>query len=588
MLLQIACLLTTVVIAITATKHFLFLRTYRYYIDIMLSQLRNTCQILYQSLPLRKSCTDAAISPTTFSRIVRTTTTRATREFQQQRSSSKNRQYHHSSCNTGKVSWSSTRMTLMSRSFQINYVTSTTTIRTAALTTTSTMHDRTPILEKMVGISLQASAGCLKNQPSITSIQSTPHIHGGSSSIYEARYPAVAVVGHPKRVLVLCTGGTMTMVPDTKNQNALTPQQGALSYYIQHHMVPELYYQYEGNHAMPEIVLHEYNPFLDSSDLGPDEFANVAQDIYTNYCAFDGFVVVTGTDTMAYFATSLSFMFEHLNKPIVFTGSQIPLCYPYNDARHNLIMAILFASRGGGGGGIDEQKNTGTSTNAAKATTVVPAIHEVTIFFHDRLLRANRSTKINTHQLMAFDSPNMKPLATIGISIQDNVELFLPQNNNNVPVQLHTQFDTRVLTLRLIPGFDDAMIRHMIERNISEQLLKGLVLQLYGTGNMPSLKKSFIDLLSYAKHQCGIVIVATTQCMTGSVQFGNYAVGTVMEQQAGVVSAYDMTMEATVCKLAYLLGRSETSTTTQQVDTLMSTSLRGEMTNQSMSSTRLK
>ena len=249
-------------------------------------------------------------------------------------------------------------------------------------------------------------------------------------------------------------------------------------------------------------------------------------------------------------------------------------------------MAILFASRGG-----NTHESQGVIQSASNTTTapIVPAINEVTIFFHDRLLRANRSTKVNTHQLMAFDSPNMKPLATIGISIQDNIELFLKRPSHNVqPVQLHTNFDTRVLTLRLIPGFDDAMIRHIIERNITEQLLKGLVLQLYGTGNMPSVKKSFIDLLSYAKHQCGIVIVATTQCMTGSVQFGNYAVGTVMEQQAGVVSAYDMTMEATVCKLAYLLGRQPETFTTKQVESLMSTSLRGEITNQSLSSTRLK
>lgn len=498
--------------------------------------------------------------------------------------------YHHLLCKHAAVSLIPKRIapiptkhTMRSRSFLYNSSSSSSSITTSVrTTTTTTIHDRKTTLEKVVGVSLQGSAGYLQDQPSITSIQNTV-VH---QSINESP-PLVDVdIPHPKRVLVLCTGGTMTMVPDTMNNNALTPQQGALSYYIKNHMVPELYYKY-GNHAMPEIVLHEYTPFLDSSDLGPDEFANVAHDIYINYNYFDGFVVVTGTDTMSYFATSLSFMFENLNKPIVFTGSQIPLCYPYNDARHNLIMAILFASRGGN----IHESHEGVIQSPSNTTSmpIIPAINEVTIFFHDRLLRANRSTKVNTHQLMAFDSPNMKPLATIGISIQDNIELFLrtTHTTNHVPVQLHTNFDTRVLTLRLIPGFDDAMIRHMIERNITEQLLKGLVLQLYGTGNMPSVKKSFIDLLSYAKHQCGIVIVATTQCMTGSVQFGNYAVGTVMEQQAGVVSAYDMTMEATVCKLAYLLGRSDTYTT-QQVESLMSTSLRGEITNQSLSSTRLK
>ena len=455
---------------------------------------------------------------------------------------------------------------------------------TTAPTNLTNIHDRKPQFEKVVGVSLQASAGCLRDRPSISSMKHTPSIRDNSSEPSSQHQHN----NNTKRVLVLCTGGTMTMVPDATNNHALTPQQGALSNYIQNHMVPELYYKY-GNHSMPEIVLHEYTPFLDSSDLGPDEFANVAQDIYTNYHSFDGFVVVTGTDTMSYFATSLSFMFDHLNKPIVFTGSQIPLCYPYNDARHNLIMAILFASRGGREN-VDQVIQNTSNTGNNTTTPGVPAINEVTIFFHDRLLRANRSTKVNTHQLMAFDSPNMKPLATIGISIQDNRELFLPPPQLSNQEQLFTNFDTRVLTLRLIPGFDDAMIRHMIERNITEQLLKGLVLQLYGTGNMPSVKKSFIDLLSYAKHQCGIVIVATTQCMTGSVQFGNYAVGTVMEQQAGVVSAYDMTMEATVCKLAYLLGRQsvDESTTTQQVETMMSKSLRGEITNQSLSSTRLK
>jgi L-asparaginase len=414
-------------------------------------------------------------------------------------------------------------------------------------------------LKKVAGISLQASAGRLWSQPTT---------HDGISARDPNFIPQVGSSTRKKRILILCTGGTMTMVPDPERQNALSPKQGALSHYIAHHMVPELYADH-----MPDVVLHEYEPFLDSSDLGPDEFANVARDIYTNYLYFDGFVVVTGTDTMAYFATALSFMMENLGKPIVFTGSQIPLCYPYNDARHNLIMAILFASRGGGGPG------------RAATLPEPPLINEVTIFFHDRLLRANRSTKINTHQLLAFDSPNMKPLATIGISIQDtdpSGRLLLPPPQG--PLRVHTQLDTRLLTLRLVPGFDDAMISRMIEQSIENQLLKGLVLQLYGTGNMPSVKESFIDLLAYARHQCGILVVATTQCLTGSVQFGHYAVGAALEQRAGVLSAYDMTMEATVYKLAYLLGQSELST--EQITELMPISLRGEITTQPQSHLR--
>jgi L-asparaginase/Glu-tRNA(Gln) amidotransferase subunit D len=130
------------------------------------------------------------------------------------------------------------------------------------------------------------------------------------------------------------------------------------------------------------------------------------------------------------------------------------------------------------------------------------------------------------------------------------------------------------------------MIRDMIERNIEKPLLKTLVLQLYGTGNMPSVKKSLIELLAYAKHQCGILVVATTQCLSGSVQFGQYAVGAALQQEAGVISAYDMTMEATVCKLAYLFGRNDLST--EQITSLMTISLRGEMTTQPQSHSRLQ
>ncbi|VEU42104.1 unnamed protein product [Pseudo-nitzschia multistriata] len=344
-----------------------------------------------------------------------------------------------------------------------------------------------------------------------------------------------------KRVLVLCTGGTLTMAPDLKQKGALAPVEGAISKYMS--QMVELK---EDNPEMPDYVLHEYSPFLDSADLGPADWVTIAKDIESNYFKFDGFVVLTGTDTMAYIATALSFMLENLNKPVIFTGSQIPLCMPQNDARRNLIMAMIFASR--------------------------DSINEVCIFFHDRLLRANRTTKVNTHKLLAFDSPNMDPLATIGISIDENEHVLLPPAKG--PLRVHLRMDTRLLTIRLVPGFDDSMIRRLIESNMEEQQLRALVLQLYGTGNLPSVKESFIKLLADATEQ-GIMVIASTQCFTGSVLLGHYATGRAL-LEAGAVSAGDMTLEAIACKCAYLFGRR--GFTNQQNEELMGISLRGELT----------
>ena len=310
-----------------------------------------------------------------------------------------------------------------------------------------------------------------------------------------------------KRVLMLCTGGTLTMAPDPSAGGALAPVEGALSAYLQD--MNELQ-----NSDMPDLVLHEYAPFVDSSDLGPADWARLAHDIRDNYLHFDGFVVITGTDTMAYAATALAFMLENLGKPVVFTGSQIPLSMPYSDGRRNLIMALIFASR--------------------------DSITEVTIFFHDRLLRACRATKVNTHRLLAFDSPNQDPLATVGITIDENEHLLLPPARG--ALRLHSRMDTRLLTLRLVPGFDDAMITEMIKTNMEKNLLKTLVLQLYGTGNFPQAKTSFIQLLADAAAE-GILVVAATQCFTGSVMMGHYKVGKALES-AGIVSANDMTLEA--------------------------------------------
>jgi len=343
---------------------------------------------------------------------------------------------------------------------------------------------------------------------------------------------------HRKRVLILCTGGTLTMAPDPTKGGSLAPVQGALVKYLEE--MREL-----NDPNMPEVVAFEYQPFYDSSDLGPADWAVLASDIKDNYLHFDGFVVLMGTDTMAYTATALSFMLENLGKPVVFTGSQIPLCEPYNDARRNLIMALIFASR--------------------------DTITEVSIFFHDRLLRACRSTKVNTHRLRAFDSPNMEPLAEIGISIDENEHLTQPPARG--ALRIHQRMDTRLLTVRLVPGFDDGMLRSLIEHS-TKSSLKALVLQLYGTGNIPSVKESFVQLLADATAK-GILVVAATQCHTGHVMMGHYATGRVL-QKAGVVSASDMTVEATTCKLAYLFGRGDM--THDEVGNLMGVSLRGEVT----------
>ncbi|KAL7502827.1 hypothetical protein ACHAXN_000726 [Cyclotella atomus] len=331
------------------------------------------------------------------------------------------------------------------------------------------------------------------------------------------------------------------MQNDPTKGNSLAPVQGALTSYLAG--MSEL----TSDPEMPEITSHEYTPLIDSSDMGPGDWAMLARDINTNYYYFDGFVVLMGTDTMAYAASALSFMLQNLGKPVIFTGSQIPLREPYNDARKNLIMAAIFASS--------------------------DTISEVAIFFHDRLVRGCRATKVNTSKLRAFDSPNMLPLAEIGINIMENEHLFRPPPRGSF--KINTAMDTRMITLRLVPGFDDASIKAMLDA-AQKTNLKGLILQLYGTGNLPSLKDDLINCLANAS-KAGVAVVATTQCQTGSVIMGHYATGQKL-LGAGVVSASDMTIEATTTKLAYLLGQ---DLSIDEVRELMSVDLRGEMTPES-------
>jgi len=343
-----------------------------------------------------------------------------------------------------------------------------------------------------------------------------------------------------KRVLVLCTGGTLTMAPNPEKGGALSPVPGALTDFMKSML--EL-----TNDKMPDVVVHEYTPLLDSSDMGPPDWSLLANDIKANYLYFDGFVILMGTDTMAYTATALSFMLENLGKPIVFTGSQVPIAEPHSDARQNLIMALIFASRD------------------------VP-ICEVTIFFHDRLIRACRSSKVNAGEMHAFDSPNLAPLATVGISIKENEHLILPQARG--ALRVHTKMDTRLLALRLVPGFDDTILRYMIKAGAESGSLRALVLQLYGTGNAPMVKDDLIECLKEAR-ELGILVIASTQCHRGSVMMGHYATGQALER-VGVVSSNDMTLEAISCKVAYLLGRGDLSI--DEIGNLMTVSMRGEVT----------
>jgi len=325
------------------------------------------------------------------------------------------------------------------------------------------------------------------------------------------------------------------MEPDAVT-GALAPVRGSLSKHMacmrEIHDHPE----------MPTYDLIEYDPLVDSADLSPDDWLKIAEDIEANYFEYDGFLVITGTDTMAYVASALSFMLENLAKPVVITGSQIPFCEVYNDARRNLIISMIFASR--------------------------EDFLEVCIFFHDRLLRGNRSVKVNSFTVDAFDSPNFPRLAQVGVNITTRQDLSLRVPKGRFKV--HRSMNKEILVLRLVPGFDDQSILDICMKATN---LRALVLEIYGTGNAPAKKNMLLQAIGHARDR-GIVVVACTQCFTGGVVLEKYAVGTALAE-AGVVGGGDMTTEACVTKLAYLLNRTDISL--REVEELMVTDLRGEL-----------
>lgn len=296
-----------------------------------------------------------------------------------------------------------------------------------------------------------------------------------------------------------------------------------------------------------DIESVEFPDPIDSSSMNPVHWQSIARVIEEHYADFDGFVVLHGTDTMAYTASALSFMLENLDKPVIITGSQLPIGDVRTDGEENLITALQVAS--------------------ARTPAGLPMVREVAILFEDYLWRGNRATKHSSDNFCAFSSENYPALASFGLGIHFNREALLhPQPKGELKV--HYNFDTNVMMVDLFPGIQENVVRHMF----NTPGISGIVLKTFGSGNGPS-DPWFISALREATGR-GIIIVNISQCSNGSVMPGRYTAGLGISQ-AGVISGHDLTAEASVTKLMHLLGRGFDR---ERVKEYMSSSISGEMT----------
>ena len=340
-----------------------------------------------------------------------------------------------------------------------------------------------------------------------------------------------------RSILLIYTGGTIGMKQDPDTL-ALKP----FNFNQILEEVPEL------KKFGCRIDTLSFDPVIDSSDVQPEFWVKLAGIIKNKYSEYDGFVVLHGTDTMSFTASALSFMFENLAKPVVLTGSQLPIGMLRTDGKENLISSIEIASAA------DSEGN--------------PMVPEVCIYFESQLYRGNRTTKYNAENFRAFRSANYPVLADVGIHIKYNPALIRYPENPAEELKVSEELCTDVAVLKIFPGITPAVV----DAILNMEGLKGVVLETFGSGNAPTAEW-FVNRIKDAVHR-GLIVLNVTQCHAGKVDMDAYATGVTLKKE-GVISGYDSTTEAALTKMFFVLGQTKNR---EEIKRLLESNLRGEIT----------